>query len=305
MRRGAGVLLGLAVAATSLAACGGGAKAEPTTTTISVKPANREAEACQLRASAGVARQGRITIATATPAYEPWFSANDPANGMGFESGLAYDLAARLGFKASAVRWIALPFAAITAKGKRPFDLALSEVPADVDHARSIELSKPYWANPGALVAMRGSTLAKVSWSTLAGERHPVGWNPLLEAKLGVVAGSAWARFVRDVVKPSALKRYPDLDAAAKALRAGKVDGVVAALPDAWLMARSTKGAALLGRLGGSGEGFVVAVARQGIPVECVNLALASLKADGTTAELSRRYLGAYRSAPLLWTYRP
>lgn len=293
MRRAVAGLATFSLAASLLGACGGGGQPEATTTTISTKATSRAVEACQLRAAASVAHQGRVTIATATPAFEPWFFGNDPANGLGFESGLAYDLSAKLGFKASEVRWVALPFAAILAKGKRPFDLALSEIPGDVAHARSTELSKAYWPNPLALVVRRGSKLTEVPWSDPSTQNQTDG--ALASATLGVVGGSTSARYARDTIKPSVIKRYPDLDAAARALRRGKVDGVVAALPDAWLMARNQPGARVLGSFVGSGQGLVVAVARGGIPVECVNRAISALAREGTTKDLAKRYLSIFK----------
>lgn len=303
MRRAAVALVAVACAAGLLAACGGGGgRGAATTTTISTKPANRQVEACQLRAAAAVPNPKRITIAAATPAYEPWFLGNDPANGLGYEAGLGYQLAARLGFPAKAVRWSALPFAALVAKGKRPFDLALSEVPGDVVHARSVRLSRPYWPNPQALVALEGSPLARLAPLRRGEASSPTAPEPLATARLGVVARSSSARYVRDAIQPAATSRYGDLDAAASALLGGKVDGVVAALPDAWLMARNARRITLVGRFGASGQGFVVVVPRGGIPVACVNQAIASLRADGSTPRLSRRYLRAYQAAELLWT---
>lgn len=41
---------------------------------------------------------GKLTIATDDPAYEPWFVDNDPSNGQGFESAVAYAVAEQLGF---------------------------------------------------------------------------------------------------------------------------------------------------------------------------------------------------------------
>ena len=42
---------------------------------------------------------GTLTIATDEPAYEPWFVDNNPANGKGFESAVAYAVAKKLGYR--------------------------------------------------------------------------------------------------------------------------------------------------------------------------------------------------------------
>ena len=205
-----------------------------------------------------------------------------------------YDLAARLGIPASKVQWFSLPYAGILAKGAHRYDLALSEIPGDVAHPKSLELSKAYWGNPLAVVVLRRSALGQASWS--ASSTSDQGTGPLAKAALGVVRGSSAAHYVVGTLRPaSPPKRFASLDLAAKALRVGEIDGVVASLPDAWLLARGTKGARLLGTFVGSGTGLVVAVPAKGLPMGCVNAALASLKDDGTVRALAKRYLGIYR----------
>src|SRR5437763_14090903 len=55
-------------------------------------------------------QKGVLTVATDKPAYPPWFENNNPANGKGYESAVAYAVAARLGFKPPQVRWAYEPF---------------------------------------------------------------------------------------------------------------------------------------------------------------------------------------------------
>ena len=53
---------------------------------------------------------GRLTIGTDSPAFEPWFVDNDPTNGKGFESAVAYAVADRLGFSDDQVDWVKVRF---------------------------------------------------------------------------------------------------------------------------------------------------------------------------------------------------
>src|SRR5262245_20606158 len=48
---------------------------------------------------------GTLTVATDKPAFPPYFEDNDPANGKGFESAVAYAIADQLGFDSSDVKW--------------------------------------------------------------------------------------------------------------------------------------------------------------------------------------------------------
>ena len=50
-------------------------------------------------------RRGTLTVATDSPAYEPWFVDDKPTNGKGFESAVAYAVAKQLGYSTSQVKW--------------------------------------------------------------------------------------------------------------------------------------------------------------------------------------------------------
>ena len=49
---------------------------------------------------------GTLTIATDDPAFEPWFVDNDPTNGKGYESAVAYAVAEQLGYTQDQVAWV-------------------------------------------------------------------------------------------------------------------------------------------------------------------------------------------------------
>ncbi|HYH60521.1 MAG TPA: amino acid ABC transporter substrate-binding protein, partial [Solirubrobacterales bacterium] len=50
--------------------------------------------------------EGTLTIATDDPAFPPYFEDNDPTNGEGFESAVAYAIAEELGFSEDQVTWV-------------------------------------------------------------------------------------------------------------------------------------------------------------------------------------------------------
>ena len=49
-------------------------------------------------ASLATQTKGVLTVATDSPAYPPYFANDNPANGKGFESAVAYAVAAKLGY---------------------------------------------------------------------------------------------------------------------------------------------------------------------------------------------------------------
>ena len=46
-----------------------------------------------------------LTVGTDKPAFPPYFEDDDPTNGKGFESAVAYAIARELGFEQSEVEW--------------------------------------------------------------------------------------------------------------------------------------------------------------------------------------------------------
>src|SRR6266478_1059371 len=71
---------------------------------------------------------GMLTVATDKPVYPPWFINNKPTNGQGYESAVAYAVAARLGFKPSQVTWAYEPFDSSYAPGPKKFDFDINEI---------------------------------------------------------------------------------------------------------------------------------------------------------------------------------
>src|SRR3954452_14834354 len=91
--------LPLAALALVLGACGsnddnGGSNA------ASTPGATTPATSCA-KSSLSLTTAGQLTIATDKPAFPPYFEDNDPTNGKGFESAVAFAIAKQLGFSPS------------------------------------------------------------------------------------------------------------------------------------------------------------------------------------------------------------
>ena len=72
--------------------------------------------------------KGVLTVATDQPAYPPWFENNQPASGQGYESAVAYAVAAQLGFTKAQVTWAYEPFDDSYAPGPKKFDFDVNEI---------------------------------------------------------------------------------------------------------------------------------------------------------------------------------
>ena len=97
---------------------------------------------------------GTLTVGTDKPAFPPYFEDDDPTNGKGFESAVAYAVADELGFAKADVKWTVVPFNSSYAPG--PEGLRLRHQP-DLDHAararrsstsrgRTTSRRRPWWS---------------------------------------------------------------------------------------------------------------------------------------------------------------
>ena len=105
-------------------------------------------------------KQGQLTVATDSPAYPPWFENNNPANGKGFESAVAYAIAKQLGFKTAQVHWAYEPFDASYAPGPKKFDFDINEISYTPQRATAVTFSASYYDVSQALVALKNTPIA-------------------------------------------------------------------------------------------------------------------------------------------------
>src|ERR1700761_9220289 len=73
-------------------------------------------------------KQGVLTVATDEPAYPPYFENNDPTNGEGFESAVAYAIGKQLGYPPAKVEWTVEPFNSSYAPGPKSFDFDVNQI---------------------------------------------------------------------------------------------------------------------------------------------------------------------------------
>ena len=91
---------------------------------------------------------GTLTVGTDSPAYEPWFVDNDPTNGEGYESAVAYAVAEQLGFSKDQVKWIKVPFNSSYAPGPKKFDFDINQISISPERAEVVDFSDGYYRPP-------------------------------------------------------------------------------------------------------------------------------------------------------------
>jgi len=308
------VALGLAVLT---AGCGGGSTAETAAPATSAAP-ETQAPAETGAADTGAAAEttpsecakenlqlvtpGTLTIGTGNPAYPPWFEGgetgnewklNDPANGKGYESAVAYAIAEQLGFTPAEVKWVATSFNQSIAPGPKDWDFNIQQIGITKKRAKSVQFSDGYFDNVQALVSVKGSPVEGAT--TIA---------DLKDAKLGVPIGTTSYDFVVNEIQPSQEPAvYDDQNGAVQALKNGQIDGIVVDLYSAFYMRdvqlADAKGI-IVGQFPplGETEQFGVTFAQDNPLVTCVNEAIAALKADGTLEAIKQKWLVSKGSVP-------
>jgi len=169
---------------------------------------------------------GQLTIGTDSPAYPPWFQDNDPSNGKGFESAVAYAVAEQLGFTPDQVTWVKVPFNTSYKPGDKDFDFDINQISITPARAEVVDFSDGYYAASQAIVALKGADIAGAQ--SLA---------DLATYKLGAQTGTTSLTAIRDTIKPDSDPAvFEDTNSALQALRTGQIDGLVVDLPTAFYM---------------------------------------------------------------------
>ena len=285
MRR---ILLAAAAAAlgTGLMACGSSGSGSSTSTGAAA------AGSCSSTAIQGeLYQKGALTVATDNPVYTPWFVNNKPSNGQGYESAVAYAIAAQLGFKNSQVRWVTEPFTSAYAPGPKKFDFDINEVSYTAQRATAVTFSSSYYDVQQSIVALKGTPIVA---------RHTPA--QLKSYLYGDQIGTTGLTFITTKIQPTSQpKVFDTLAEAAAALSARRIAALVTDTPTAQYMASSQlKGAVLVAQFPSTGEHYGL-VFKKGNPLAtCVNKAIATLKSNGKLAALQKKYLQVYLTFPTI-----
>jgi polar amino acid transport system substrate-binding protein len=275
------------VALALLAACG---SSEDSADTGGTASGGRPASCA--KADLALVSPGKLTVATDKPAYPPYYVDNDPTNGKGFESAVAYAIAKRLGFARSEVTWTTVPFNSSYAPGPKQFDFDLNEISITPQRSKVVDFSAPYYVAPQAVIAAKGSPVAGAG--SLADLRG---------AKIGVQIGTTSLDAVRDVIAPSAEpKVFNDSNDVVAALKADQVDAVVTDLPTAfYITAAQVPSAKIVGQFKApGGDAWGALLERDSKLTACVTRAVDRLKSSGELGRLTDRWMGGSAGAPVL-----
>jgi polar amino acid transport system substrate-binding protein len=271
-------------AAAGLAACGSSAAptAAGTAKAASCSYAGLQPELYQ---------KGALTVATDKPAYPPWFEGNNPANGKGYESAVAYAIAKQLGFKPGQVHWAYEPFDASYAPGLKKFDFDINEISYTPQRATAVSFSDSYYDVQQALVALKASPIAA--------KHSPA---QLKTYVYGDQIGTTSLAFITGSIQPTSQpKVFSTLNDVKQALQTHQIAAFVTDTPTAqYISSSEIPGTEMVAQFPSTGEHYGLLFGKGDPLVGCVNKAIATLKSDGTLAALQKQYLQIYLGVPTI-----
>ena len=239
-------------------------------------------------------KDGVLTIGTDSPAYPPWFEDNNPRNGKGFESAVAYAVAEEMGFTEDQVKWIKVGFNSLFKPGDTEFDFDINQTSISPERDEVVDFSEGYYSAAQAVIALKGSAGADAT-----------SLDDLKGLKLGAQTGTTSLTAIREVIQPDQDPAVlDDTNVAKQQLQNGQLDAIVADLPTAfYISAVEIPDSTLVGQFqveGGETEEFGLVFQQGSELLPCVNRALEALKEDGTLAEIEQQWLADVVNVPEL-----
>jgi len=234
---------------------------------------------------------GKLAIATGEPAYYPWVIDDAPESGEGFESAVAYAVAAQLGFAKEDVSWVRTTFDGAITPGAKDFDFNLQQFSVTEERKAAVDFSSPYYSAPQAIVSYAGSPIeGKTTIEELKG------------AKLGAGVGTTSLDAISTVFG-SEPQAFNDNAAAVAALKNGQIDGIVVDLPTAfYLSGVEVDGGIIVGQLPSTGDGdnFGLLLSKDSPITSCVSQAVDAIRASGELDQITAKWLSTEAGAPVL-----
>ena len=237
-------------------------------------------------------KDGKLTVATDSPAFEPYFVDDDPTNGQGFESAVAYAIADQLGFEQADVVWTVVPFNASYAPGPKDFDFDVNQISITADREKQVDFSSPYYeANQGIVVLKDSDAADAESLEDLKG------------LNIGVQIGTTSLDAVNDVIEPDSDPQVFDTsNDVVTALKQGKVDAIVVDVPTGfYLTAVEIPEATLAGQFAApGGDQWGALLEKDSALTACVSAAVDELRDSGELAEIEQEWISDKANAPVL-----
>jgi polar amino acid transport system substrate-binding protein len=267
------------------------------TSGLAANAASTSLATCKTTIASHEYAKGKLTVATDNPTYTPWFVNNKPTNAKGYESAFVYALASVLGVSQSNVQWVTEPFNASYTPGTKKFDFDINEISYTPARARVVTFSHSYYDVQQSIVALKTSKIVT--------HHSPA---DLKTYQYGDQIGTTGLLYIAEHIKPTKSARvYSTLANSISALQNGQIDALVIDTPTGQYMAAAQitdknkkPDATQVGQFPSVGEHYGLLFQKNNPLVGCVNVAIATLKMNGTLKMLQNRWLNIYTSVPTI-----
>ena len=237
---------------------------------------------------------GTLTVATGEPVFDPWMIDDDPTNGKGFESAVIYAVADQLGIDKADVKWTRTGFDEAVAPGDKDYDFNIQQFG---DHPRAGQgrrlLRRLLHGGAGDRrpVRLRTSpTPPRSRTSRATGSARPSA-RPASTTSRRSSSPTPRPRFTTTTPPPRPPSTPTRSTASCSTCR-----------PRYYVTSAEIEGSSIVGVLPTQGDdeelGMLFETDSPLIP--CVNEALATLKDDGTLADLQEEWLSKGGDIPTL-----
>jgi polar amino acid transport system substrate-binding protein len=236
--------------------------------------------------------QGVLTVATDNPAYPPYFEDNDPTNGEGFESAVAYAIGKQLGYPKAKVKWTTESFNSSFAPGPKDFDFDVNQISITPVREKAVDFSAPYYTANQAVVALKSSDAASAK-----------SLEELQDAKLGVQVGTTSLEAAEAEIEPNDRPEvFNSSNDVVQALKNGQIDAVVVDLPTAlYLTAVQVPEAAVVSQFSApGGDQWGALLQKDSALTACVSEAIEALEDSGELQKITDRWMSKAAGAPEL-----
>ncbi len=237
---------------------------------------------------------GKLTVATDSPAYGPWFVDDKPSNGKGFESAVAYAVAKQLGYATDEVTWKVAAFNSVISPAPKQFDFDINEVSITSARAKVVDFSSGYYDVAQSIVTLKNNKYAN---ATSIADLHG--------AKLAAQKGTTSFDAINNVIKPGRTPaEFPtnDLAVAGAQERPGGRASSSICRPASTSHPRRSTDAKIVGQLpvASNPEQFGLVLEKDSPLTSCVTQAVDALRANGTLEQLQQTWLASAGNAPEL-----
>jgi polar amino acid transport system substrate-binding protein len=231
----------------------------------------------------GLFQPGKLTVATGEPAWPPWMMDDDPAGGIGFENGMVYALAEKLGFNRDDVVWVRQTFDQGIAPGEKNYDFNIQQFSVTDERRKFVDFSDVYYRPEKAVVTIPGSPIITAN-----------SFEELKKAKWGATIGTVDLYYIENIIGASDVAVFNDQVGTFQALLAGQIDATCIELPMALYVSfvqvpEAIISAVLPNDAKDLGHGLIFE--KDSPIVEWVNEGIAAIIADGVIADLTKEYL--------------